>query len=61
MHKLRNFQLKLYRLILDSMTNHDDNVGSMYGPALKSLLARTAGPEEQGALQGHMIYAITCL
>jgi DHA1 family tetracycline resistance protein-like MFS transporter len=25
---------------------------SMYGPALKALLARSAGPEEQGALQG---------
>jgi hypothetical protein len=47
------------RLIPDSMTNHDNNVGSMYGPALKSLLARTAGPEEQGALQGHITYIIT--
>ena len=25
---------------------------SMYGPALKAMLARTAGPDEQGALQG---------
>jgi len=25
---------------------------SMYGPALKALLAKNAGPDEQGALQG---------
>ena len=25
----------------------------MYGPALKSLLAKAAGPDEQGALQGN--------
>jgi hypothetical protein len=32
----------------------------MYGPALKSLLAKSAGPEEQGALQGHITYIIAC-
>ena len=29
---------------------------SMYGPALKALLAKNAGPDEQGALQGQSIH-----
>jgi hypothetical protein len=31
----------------------------MYGPALKALLAKAAGPNEQGALQG--VCAFVCV
>lgn len=33
----------------------------MYGPALKALLAKAAGPDEQGALQGESRICITLL